>query len=155
MALAGKTAAGVASKWATNLSAAASATGPGSVSAGVDAYVAGGGNPMAAAAANPQKWIQGVTNAQAKWVARLTAPNMTGASWQTAMKNKGIGRIGTGAANAATANGKMTEFLGALLPYEQQGLAQLPPRGDLATNINRASSWISYMAKFRQSNPTF
>lgn len=155
MALAGKTAAGVAAKWATNLSAAASATGPGSVSAGVDAYVAGGGNPMAAAAANPQKWIAGVQAAQAKWVARLTAPSMTGASWQTAMKGKGIGRIATGAQAASAANGKMTEFLGALLPYEQQGLAQLPARGDLATNISRATAWIQYMARFRQSNPTF
>lgn len=158
MALAGKTPQGVSTKWATNLGQAAANQGPGGVLAGAQAYVNNGGNPMAAAAADPQKWVQGVTAAATKWRTRLTQPNMTGQYWLQSLQTKGLNRIGTGAQAASAPNGKFTEFMADLLTFEQTQLAALNasnPRGDLNANITRATVWMQKMSGFRQSNPMF
>jgi hypothetical protein len=159
VALAGKTGASVASKWATNLTAAAANSGPGGVAAGVQAYVQNGGNPMYQASLAADKWATGVANAKSKWVARLTQPSMTGQYWQTSMTTKGIGRISGGATAAAAPNGKMTEFMTELLAFETQALASLtqtnPRTADVNSNITRATVWMQKMATFRAANPLF
>lgn len=68
--------------------------------------------------------------------------------WQTAMKTKGIQRIGQG---AQAAEGKMAAFAAQLLPYEQslQNTVRNMPSLTLQNNIDRAVAWINGMAKFQ------
>jgi hypothetical protein len=160
VAIAGKTGQGVASKWASQLSNAASGTAqtPGSIVYGVNAYVAAGGNPMLAAAKNPQKWVNGVNAAQQKWQARLQAVGADVGNWSGPMIGKGVARIAGGAQEASAPNGKFTTFMTALLQYETTALVALNasnPRGDLNTNITRAGVWMTKMAGFRSQNPTY
>lgn len=127
----------VSKKWAQNLGSA----GP-QITAGVAAVQT---SPMSKAAANVNGYLQGVTNAvnSGKWVRGLNRRTLQ--DWQTAMTQKGIGRIGTGAQAALP---KFQAFMTQWLPYEAAGVSSLPPRGDINANTARAVAMIQYNHKF-------
>jgi hypothetical protein len=129
----------VADKWATNLGNAGT-----SITAGVNATTVA---PTQLAAAAVDRQVQGVMRAaqSGKTAAALNAVTLQ--QWQQAMIQKGVPRIGTG---AAAAKPKFVSFMNQLLPFEQQGLQQLPARGDVNANIQRMVAWAQYMSTFRK-----
>ena len=69
--------------------------------------------------------------------------------WQDAAINKGQARLGTGAAQA---KGKFASFMGRLIPFQDNLVAQLPARGTTDQNIQRAVAFMQGMSKFKNSN---
>jgi hypothetical protein len=136
--MATKNPADVATKWAQNLGNAGT-----SITQGVNAVTVA---PGQAAAAQKQVWVQNVTSAAEKWatnVAKISAPD-----WKNAMLTKGIPRISTG---AQAAQPKMEAFMRQLLPYIENQVQSLPPRGNLAANKARLLQFIDGMASFQKS----
>lgn len=132
----------VAADWAQRLGASGQ-----KITSGVQGVTVA---PGQAAARQKQVWVQNTTTAADKWASRTAAVPLS--DWQQAMVSKGVPRIATG---AAAAQGKFASFMGQLLPFQQRGLSQLPPRGDLGANINRMTQWVQYMATFsRSSSPS-
>lgn len=129
----------VAQKWAQNLGQATTA-----ITQGVAAVTV---NPSDKAAANEQGYLAGVQRAvqSGKWRRGLQSSSLQ--NWQQTMTQKGIPRIGTG---AAAATGKFANFMGQLLNYQQAGLSQLPPRGDINANLARMMAWAQYMSNFKK-----
>jgi hypothetical protein len=135
-----KSPADVAAKWAKNLGASTQA-----IQQGVQAVTI---NPAQQAAQAVNQYLAGVQQAVAdgSYVNGLSKVTLPG--WQQAMIGKGIPRIATGA-NAAQP--KVQNFMQAWLPYMQQLQQQLAttPRGDLATNIQRAVTAMTFAAAFK------
>lgn len=125
----------VAQKWANNLSAA----GP-SIQAGVQAVTTA---PGVAAAQQKAVWIAQLTANADKWARNVSAVSLQ--TWQQDMINKGLPRIATGAQAAIP---KMTLFMQQWLPYVNQGVQSLPPRGTIQQNIQRAVAMMNYNAQF-------
>jgi hypothetical protein len=90
-------------------------------------------------------WASNTAAAQQKF-ATATARVSLG-EWQNAAVTKGAPRI-AGGVTAATP--KFTTFLTALMQYEYNGLASLPPRGDINANIARMNAWVTYMHNFQK-----
>lgn len=130
----------VADKWATNLGGAATA-----IKDGVNGVTTA---PTALAAAAEGRYISGVQAAVAsgKWQAGLNRVSLQ--DWKDSMLQKGLARVGPG---AAAAKGKFAAFMQQLLPYQQQLIASLPPRGDLNANIQRMVAMAQGMHNFRRS----
>lgn len=126
----------VAQKWATNLGGATTA-----IQDGVNAVTT---SPGQAAARNKAGYLAGVNANVNKWATAVAA--VTTNDWQTAMLTKGVPRIATG---AAAAQPKMATFMQKLLPFQASLVASLPPRGDLNQNIQRATAFMTGMAKFQ------
>ena len=128
----------IAQLWAQRLGSAQQA-----ISDGIDAVTVA---PSAQAVKQQQKYINGVTANVNKWATNLG--KVTLQDWQTAMKQKGLPRIGQGATAAVP---KFAAFMGKMLPYQQAGLAQLQamPKLTIADSANRAVFWINYMNKFK------
>lgn len=131
----------VARKWSRNLAGSTE-----SIKAGVQAVTRA---PTESAAARQDAYVQGVERAAAngKWrrgLQRVTLPD-----WQASMLNKGLARIGSGAAAAVP---KMESFMNDWLPYEQQLQQKLQsmPRGDLQTNIARMIAAVEHNAAFQR-----
>ena len=129
----------VAAKWARNLSSAST-----SMVAGVNAVTV---NPAAAAAAAIPAYLAGVQAAVQSGKMARALGKVSLQQWQQAMIQKGIPRVASGAANAVP---KMQAFMDKWLPYQQGLKSKLAatPRGDLATNIQRAVMAIQYNAAF-------
>jgi hypothetical protein len=127
--------AAVATKWATNLGASTT-----SITAGVNAVQQA---PGQSAAAQSAVWLQRLQASQAKWERNVSAVTLQ--EWKNAMLNKGLPRIATGAQQAVP---KMQAFMQKWLPYEQAGVAQLPPRGTVQQNIQRAVNMMNWNAGF-------
>lgn len=128
----------VAAKWAQNL--AASTT---SITDGVNSVTVA---PGQAAARQKAAWVQNTTSSQDKW-AKNTAAVPLG-EWQTAMIQKGVPRIATG---AAAAQSKQAAFYGKFLPYVDSAVASLPARGTLQQNIQRAVALMTKLSQFSNS----
>lgn len=126
-----------AQRWAQNLGAATS-----KIAEGVDAVSVA---PGTMAARQRQVWAQNTMAAQDKW-ARNTAAVTLG-EWQTAMKEKGVQRIASGASAAVP---RMAAFLTAFLPHVETGVRQLPARGNLDQNISRMVAMVRHNAQFGQ-----
>ena len=106
--------------------------------------------PTQLAAAAADRMLMGIQRAvqSGKWQAGLQAVSLQ--DWKSAMLDKGVNRIASG---AAAARGKVQAFLQAFLPYVAQGVQQMDatmPRGDLEQNIARATFMMRYNAQFRQ-----
>jgi hypothetical protein len=130
-------AATVANKWATRLSGATE-----DIKRGVAAVTEA---PGVAAARQKTLWLQKITANADKWARRVSAVSLQ--DWQTAMNDKGIGRIAGGATAAIP---KMTAFMQDFLPYVEQGagLVRSMPKGDVESGVNRAAAMIRHNAKY-------
>lgn len=100
--------------------------------------------PGQSAARQKSVWAQNTAAAVDKWAANTA--NVSLNDWQTAMTDKGIQRIATG---AQASQSKMQTFMTRLLPYIDSQRSALPPRGNLEANINRSVQWQRAMAKFQ------
>ena len=127
--------AAVAQKWATNLGGATTA-----ITDGVNAVTT---SPGQLAARQAQVWVQNTQAAVAKFQKNAGAVSLQ--SWQSAMVNKGVPRIASG---AAAAQPVMQAFMGTFLPFVQAQVSQLPARGNLQQNIQRSAAMITAMTKF-------
>lgn len=131
----------LAQKWAKNLGGATEA-----MRAGVNAVSV---SPTEKAANRADAYLQGVNRAVAdgKWQAGLR--RVTLADWKSAMIEKGVNRIASGATSAMP---KMAAFLTEFLPHVMQGQQMLEsmPRGDLNQNISRAVAMITHNSKFKR-----
>lgn len=127
----------VAAKWAQNLSASTE-----SIKAGIMGVTRA---PGAAAAAQKAVYLANVTASADKWAQRVAAVTLN--QWQDAAITKGLPRIATG---AQAAQPKFATFMGSLLPFIENGRAQLPARGSLEQNLARMTSWARYMATYQK-----
>lgn len=132
----------VAAKWATNLGAATQ-----SMQDGVNGVQTA---PTQLAAAQADRYVQGVQQAVSSGSWQKALQNVSLQSWQQSMLQKGIPRVASGANQA---KGKFATFMSKLLPYQQNLQAQLAatPRGDLQTNIQRMIMWANGMAQFSKN----
>lgn len=129
--------AAAAQRWATNLAAATQA-----ITDGVNAVTVA---PGAAAARNKAAWVQNTPAAADKWATNTA--KVTKEEWQSAMTTKGIPRIGPG---AQASQPKMQAFLQTFLPFVDNVVAGLPPRGNLEQNIARSAAFARKVATFRK-----
>lgn len=131
----------IADKWASNLGSATT-----QIQQGVMNVTQ---SPTQKAAANPQKYLQGVTNAvnSGKWANGLNKVSL--ADWQQSFIQKGLPRISQG---AQAAKPKMTTFMDKLLPFQDTLAKQVGamPKNNIQDSINRASAWITGMSKFQK-----
>lgn len=145
MAKAMITPAAAAAKWQSRLAQSGDA-----IRAGVQAVQT---SPGQSAAAKSDLWLQNVTASKQRWQDAVSKVNLT--DWQNAIINKGIPRIQAG---AATAQPKVASFLSQWMPFQQQVVASLPPRGGLEQNIQRMETLVRKNAdqkgKFRQTGRT-
>ena len=127
-----------AAKWATRLSNSTA-----EITRGVDAVTTSPGQAAIAKKAKlVARWNESINNG--KWERALG--KMTVEDWRTAMKNKGINRVASGAMEATP---KMAAFGDKLIAYQNAGLQTIykMPDATLADSVNRATAWINYMAK--------
>jgi hypothetical protein len=91
--------------------------------------------------------VAGVQRAAASGKTQRALEAVSTQQWQQAVITKGLPRIGTG---AMAAKPKFVTFMNQLLPYVQNGLSQLPARGDINQNAQRMLAWMQYMANFKK-----
>ena len=105
--------------------------------------------PGVAAAAKQQKMLANLTSRiqDGTWARRVAGVSLQ--DWQTAMINKGVGRIASG---IDAANGKVVAFATQLLPAIDSAKAKINGMPDLTIedSINRMSTFIREMSKFRK-----
>jgi hypothetical protein len=130
----------VASKWATNLAAAANS---GVVAAGIDAVTV---PPGQAAARQKQAWVTNTPAAADRWAANTSAVSLP--SWQASAKDKGVPRIADGATKAEP---KMATFMAKLLPAINTAKANLPARGTFQANLQRANAMATALHNLKGS----
>lgn len=118
-----------AAKWASRLSQAAS---DGTLQAGVQGVTVA---PGQAAARQKDTWAANVAAAKDRWAANTAAVTLP--DWQSAMVNKAIPRVSTG---ATAAQPKMAQFLTKLMPVINNAKQQLPARGNFQQNLARAQA---------------
>ena len=138
--MAGMTPDQIAAEWANGLASKTA-----KIQAGVQAVSV---SPGAAAARQKTVWLQNLQASADKWAQRVS--QLSTADWQTAMINKGIPRIATG---AQAAQPKFAAFMTRLLPHIQSGRSALPARGNLQTNIQRMVQFTNHMASFGGRRP--
>jgi len=106
-------------------------------------------SPTAKAAAKADKMLQNLSQSvqSGKWAARLNSVSLE--DWKAKAINKGLGRI---AAGVDAAHDKQVEFATQLFAHEEHLLAELTKMPDLVLedSINRATTWIRGMAKFKR-----
>lgn len=130
----------IAEKWSRNLGNATQ-----TITAGVNAVTV---NPAERAAARQEAYLQGVQRAVADGKYARGLGRVTLSSWRSSMLDKGVQRIATGATQA---KGKFATFMTEFMPHVQRGVEQLPPRGTLEQNVQRAIQMINHNAEFRRS----
>ena len=128
----------IAKRWSQNLGASGE-----KIREGVQGVTTA---PTAAAAAADAKYIAGVQRNVAKWKANLSRVSL--ADWQTAMIEKGLPRIATG---ASVAEPKVAAFMTQLLPYIESNVKTVNamPSLTLEDSVNKAAAWIRTMSKFQ------
>lgn len=139
-----KTAAQVAQKWSTNLSAATP-----QMTAGVQGVQT---SPTQLAAANPGAYLAGVQNAvnSGKWQAKLNSVSL--GTWQQAYITKGIPRVQQA---ATTDKQKVQNAFTPLLNYVYNARDQVNatmPRGTLQQNIQRSVAMMQAMSQYNSAN---
>lgn len=99
--------------------------------------------PGQAAARQKAVWQQNTTAAADRWAANVS--RVTLQDWQSAMVNKGIPRVASG---AQAAQQKMQAVFSQLLPYIESAKSSLPPRGTFEQNKARATAMMDKMHAF-------
>jgi hypothetical protein len=129
-----------ATKWKERLSAAT-----GEIERGVAKVTVA---PGMAAAAQMQKYLNGVTENAQKW--RTNVSKVSLAEWQESMKNVGIPRISQGAAAKV---GKVEQFQAEFQPHLEAVMKQVNsmPSTTQAQRIQRAVAMMEGNAKFKRS----
>jgi hypothetical protein len=107
-------------------------------------------SPTALAAAAVERQVAGVMRAAQSGKTASALNSVSLSSWQNAMINKGSPRIASG---ATAAKPKMVSFMNQFLPFMQNLVANLPARGDLQTNISRATAVMNGAAQFQYQKP--
>ena len=135
-----KSAQQVAQKWSGNLQASTT-----SIQNGVNAVQT---SPTQLAAAQEQAYLSGVQQAVAsgKWRTKLQAVSLQ--DWKSAMINKGIPHIATGAVQGMP---KMQQAMNTLLPFiydTRDSINASHPRGSLQQNISRMTAFVNAMAQY-------
>ena len=104
-------------------------------------------SPMEKAASRADAYAQGVQRAvsEGKYQSGLRSVSLD--EWKRQSLEKGVNRIAGG---AEASKGKMASFLTEFLPFVQQGMAQLPPRGTVEQNIERSVQMMRHNSKFRR-----
>jgi hypothetical protein len=106
-------------------------------------------NPAQQAIAKEQKLLTNLTESitSGKWRRGMQSVTLEG--WKESMITKGAPRVAAGAQNAA---GKMEQFYGELLPYQDQLQSKLATMPDLTLedSIQKAVSWMRGMAAFKR-----
>ena len=104
--------------------------------------------PGMAAAAQLQKYLNGVTENAQKW--RTNVSRVSLADWQESMKNVGIPRIASGAAAKV---GKVEAFQSEFFPHLESVMKQVSsmPSTTQAQRIQRAVAMMEGNAKFSRS----
>lgn len=102
--------------------------------------------PSVAAIAAIPRMVQGIQAAANDGRIARGLAGVTLQMWQQAMLNKGINRVSAGATQAKP---KVQAFAAQFLPFLQQGVSQLPPRGDVNQNIQRAVAMMQYNSQFK------
>lgn len=129
-----------ADKWATRLGAAGQAF--------ADGVNGVSSSPMEAAAANPQKFLNGIQDAvnSGKWAANLRSVSL--ADWKKAMLEKGQGRISSG---ATAAKSKMVSFFNQFGPVLAQNVATVRgmPSDTKEQRIQRAVAMMQLNSNFK------
>lgn len=128
----------IAAKWATGLSGASSR-----ITDGINAVSVA---PGQAAARQKQVWQQNVAASADKWATNTGKVSLS--DWQSAMINKGVPRIASG---AIAAQPKFATFMTQLMPFIAQQKSALPARGNLDANIARMTAFARGMATFKKS----
>jgi len=113
------------------------------MTAGINAVTV---NPAESAIAAIPRMVQGIQAAAASGKIEAGLRRTTLQSWQQNMINKGVNRVSQG---ATTAKPKVQAFAAQFLPFLQQGVSQLPPRGDVNQNIQRAVAMMQYNSGFK------
>ena len=105
-------------------------------------------SPGEKAAARADAYIEGVQRNQDKWKQRVSSVSLE--DWKRSAADKGAGRISAGV-NAAES--KQVQFAQQLLAAVDSAKAELEsiPRGDLATNLERARIFATRMSEFRRT----
>lgn len=126
----------IAQQWAQRLGASGDR-----MTAGVNAVTVA---PGMAAAKQKAVYLANVQANADKWARNVGAVTLQ--DWQNAFVTKAIPRIASG---ATAAQPKMEAFMTKLLPFQQNALQSLPPRGTYEQNKNRATSWMDKMHAFQ------
>jgi len=126
-------------KWSRNLSNSVA-----DVKAGIDRVTE---SPMQKAAANEEKWFNGLQKARSSGKFKRGLMNVTLEQWKAKTRDVGADRIPAGAQAAAE---KSKSFYGKLLPFEAklQGEIAKMPNVTLQDSVSRATKWIMGMADF-------
>lgn len=127
-------------KWLTNLSGATAA-----MTAGANRLQT---SPGASAAAAADKWLAKVTQAKAKFAARVGAVTLD--QWRTAYTTYGVQRVASG---AQAKQGKMLAFQTEWQSFLQSNMAKIDrmPTTTLADSVAKAVAQIQLNASFKRS----
>lgn len=131
-----ETAEQIAQKWANAMAASTQ-----KFTAGVEAVST---NPMEKAAARADQYLAGVQEAVASGRYSAGLRRVSLSDWKQAMIKKGAPRLGSGAQAAIP---KFRAFMTRLMSHIESGKSMLEstPRGDFATNVQRAVRWMEHM----------
>lgn len=134
-------AASATSKWVTNLSNASAA-----MTAGAQRVQTSPGQLAAAAA---DKWLAKVTQAKAKFAARVGSVTLD--QWRTAYTTYGVQRVASG---AQAKQGKMAAFQADWLAYLGNNMGKIDrmPTVTLEDGINKAIAQIRLNAGFKRTS---
>jgi hypothetical protein len=131
----------VAEKWASRLAGATE-----DIRSGVETTTV---NPAAEAVKKKEKFKRRLIEAidGGKWDGALSKVTLD--QWKSAMVEKGITRIPSG---ASAARSKMADFMNKLLSYQESLKAKIAAMPDLTLEdrINRMTTWIREMSKFKK-----
>jgi hypothetical protein len=127
-------------KWVTNLSNSTAA-----MTAGANRVTT---SPGASAAAAADKWLAKVTQAKAKFAARVGSVTLQ--QWQTAYTTYGVQRVASG---AQAKQGKMLSFQQDWQTYLQANMSKIDrmPTVTLQDGIAKAVAQIQLNANFKRS----
>lgn len=110
---------------------------------GVDAVME---NPLAKAADASDRYLAGVQAGNDKRVAKLRAISLE--QWKQSARDKGAARLGSG---ASASQSRYQRAMATLLPYQQQVLDSLPPRGTFDQNLARFDAYARGMKAFKDT----